>query len=125
MQPYRVWLFSDLLEKNKRVFKVPVYQRNYDWTNIQCEKLFQDIMSAHNMDRKHFTETIVYIVGLNASNLNEVIIIDGQQRLTTVYILLKALYDASKGISMRIEEEIKEEVQETEEAEEKAPETEE
>lgn len=108
MQPYRVWLFSDLLEKNKRVFKVPVYQRNYDWTNIQCEKLFQDIMSAHNMDRKHFTGTIVYIVGLNASNLNEVIIIDGQQRLTTVYILLKALYDASKGISMRIEEEIKE-----------------
>ena len=65
-------------------------------------------MSAHNMDRKHFTGTIVYIVGLNASNLNEVIIIDGQQRLTTVYILLKALYDASKGISMRIEEEIKE-----------------
>lgn len=35
MQPYKVWLFSDLLEKNKRVFKVPVYQRNYDWNNIQ------------------------------------------------------------------------------------------
>ena len=38
MQPYKVWLFSDLIEKNKRVFKVPVYQRNYDWSNIQCEK---------------------------------------------------------------------------------------
>lgn len=108
MQPYRVWLFSDLIEKNKRVFKVPVYQRNYDWSNIQCEKLYQDIMLAHNRDHKHFTGTIVYIVGLNGSNLSEVLIIDGQQRLTTVYILLKALYDAAKGVSIRIEEEIQE-----------------
>lgn len=46
MKANRMWLFSDVLEKNKRVFKVPVYQRNYDWTNIQCEKLFQDIMKA-------------------------------------------------------------------------------
>ena len=47
MQPYKVWLFSDLIEKNKRVFKVPVYQRNYDWSNIQCEKLYQDILMAN------------------------------------------------------------------------------
>ena len=108
MQPYRVWLFSDLIEKNKRVFKVPVYQRNYDWSNVQCEKLYQDIMLAHERDHKHFTGTIVYIVGLNGSNLSEVLIIDGQQRMTTVYILLKALYDAAKGVSTRIEEEIQE-----------------
>lgn len=108
MQPYKVWLFSDLIEKNKRVFKVPVYQRNYDWTNIQCEKLYRDIMNASKRDHKHFTGTIVYIVGLNGSVLNEVLIIDGQQRLTTVYILLKALYDAAKGVSVRIEAEIEE-----------------
>ncbi len=108
MQPYKVWLFSDLIEKNKRVFKVPVYQRNYDWTNIQCEKLYQDIMIANERDHKHFTGTVVYIVGLHGSNLNEVLIIDGQQRLTTMYILLKALYDASKGVSVRIENEIEE-----------------
>lgn len=108
MQPYKVWLFSDLIEKNKRVFKVPVYQRNYDWGNIQCEKLFQDIMKANEYDHKHFTGTIVYINGIDGSVLNEVLIIDGQQRLTTVYILLKALYDAAKGISVRIETEIEE-----------------
>lgn len=108
MQPYKVWLFSDLIEKNKRVFKVPVYQRNYDWSNIQCEKLYQDILIANERDHKHFTGTIVYIVGLNASTLSEVLIIDGQQRLTTMYILLKALYDASKGVSVRIEQEIEE-----------------
>ena len=108
MQPYKVWVFSDLIEKNKRVFKVPVYQRNYDWTNIQCEKLYQDIMKASARDHKHFTGTIVYIVGLNGSSLNEVLIIDGQQRITTMYILLKALLDASIGKSARIEQEIKE-----------------
>lgn len=108
MQPYKVWLFADLIEKNKRVFKVPVYQRNYDWSNIQCEKLFQDIMIANERDHKHFTGTIVYIVGLDGSTLNEVLIIDGQQRLTTMYILLKALYDAAEGVSVRIEQEIKE-----------------
>lgn len=108
MQPYKAWLFSDVIEKNIRVFKIPVYQRNYDWTNIQCEKLFQDIMKANQRDHKHFMGTIVYIVGLDGSTLNEVLIIDGQQRLTTTYILLKALFDASKGISVRIEEEIKE-----------------
>lgn len=108
MQPYKVWLFSDLIEKNKRVFKVPVYQRNYDWSNVQCENLYRDIMIANERDHKHFMGTIVYIVGLDGSTLNEVLIIDGQQRLTTMYILLKALYDASKGNSVRIEEEIKE-----------------
>lgn len=108
MQPYKVWLFSDLIEKNKRVFKVPVYQRNYDWSNVQCEKLYQDIMFAHDHEKKHFMGTIVYITGLNGSNLNEVLVIDGQQRLTTVYILLKALYDTAKKVSsIRIEEEIK------------------
>ena len=108
MQPYKAWLFSDIIEKNKRVFKVPVYQRNYDWNNIQCEKLYQDIMNANERDHKHFMGTIVYIVGLDGSTLNEVLIIDGQQRLTTAYILLKALYDAAKGVSVRIEAEIEE-----------------
>lgn len=94
MKANRMWLFSDVLEKNKRVFKVPVYQRNYDWTNIQCEKLFWDIMKAGENNRQHFTGTVVYIDDVNGgSGLNEVLIIDGQQRITTMYILLKALYD--------------------------------
>lgn len=109
MKANRMWLFSDVLEKNKRVFKIPVYQRNYDWSNIQCEKLFYDIIEANEKNCQHFTGTIVYIDDINGgSGLNEVLIIDGQQRITTMYILLKALYDASKGISIRIENEIEE-----------------
>lgn len=109
MKADRMWIFSDVLEKNKRVFKVPVYQRNYDWTNIQCEKLFQDIVKAYKADCQHFTGTIVYIDDVNGgSGLNEVLIIDGQQRITTVYILLKALYDAANGVSTLVADEIEE-----------------
>lgn len=107
MKANRMWLFSDVLEKNKRVFKVPVYQRNYDWSNIECEKLYQDIMNAFDKDCQHFTGTVVYIDDVNGgSGLNEVLIIDGQQRITTIYILLKALYDASKGVLVSVESEI-------------------
>ena len=107
MQPFKI-SFLDLIERNKRIFKIPVYQRNYVWTNVQCEKLYQDIMIAGQKNRKHFTGTIVYIVGVEASSLSEVLIIDGQQRLTTVYILLKALYDAAIGVSVRVESLIEE-----------------
>lgn len=109
MKANRMWLFSDVLEKNKRVFRVPVYQRNYDWTNIQCEKLFLDILEANKKNCQHFIGTVVYIDDVNGgSGLNEVLIIDGQQRITTIYILLKALYNASKGVSVHIENEIEE-----------------
>lgn len=109
MKANRMWLFSDVLEKNKRVFKVPVYQRNYDWDNIQCEKLYADIISASKCNHQHFTGTVVYIDDINGgSGLNEVLIIDGQQRITTLYILLKALYDSSKDVSVHVESEIEE-----------------
>ena len=52
MQPYKAWIVTDTIDKNKRVFKIPVYQRNYDWTNIQCEKLFNDIIDAFKKQKK-------------------------------------------------------------------------
>lgn len=94
MQPYKAWLIQDLIEKNRRVFKIPVYQRNYDWNSVQCEKLFEDIMQAFEEDKKHFTGSVVYIKGeRNSSRLDEAMVIDGQQRITTVFILLKVIYD--------------------------------
>lgn len=108
MQPSKALVLSDLIEKNRRIFKIPVYQRNYDWSSTQCEKLYNDIISAYKRDHKHFMGTIVYISGLTSSSLDEVLIIDGQQRLTTMYILLKALYDIAKSTSIRTAEEIEE-----------------
>ncbi len=107
MIPHRVWLIQDLIEKNKRIFKIPVYQRNYDWTDVQCVKLFDDILSAFNNDKKHFTGSIVYIKGeYSYSGLDEDMVIDGQQRITTIFLLLKAIYDIANDLQeiRRIEE---------------------
>lgn len=102
MTPDKAWFLGDTLEKNKRLFKIPVYQRNYDWTDVQCKRLFDDIMNAFHTDKKHFTGSIVYIKGdRDSSRLNEVMVIDGQQRITTLFILLKAVYD--KAVELREE----------------------
>lgn len=98
MDTNKVKVISDLIEKNQRIFKIPVYQRNYDWGIEQCQKLFDDIIKAYQNEKKHFLGTFVYIRGeVDNSTLTEVLVIDGQQRLTTLYILLKALYDSAKN----------------------------
>jgi len=96
MQPYKARVIRDLIGKSRRVFKIPVYQRNYDWKNSQCKKLFQDILKAYDKDKDHFMGTMVYLKITDSSQLEEVLIIDGQQRITSIYILLKSLYDYAK-----------------------------
>lgn len=67
---------------------IPVYQRNYDWQVKQCERLFQDLEEIIEVDRKkHFFGAVV---GKPETNWTWVVI-DGQQRLTTVSILMLAL----------------------------------
>lgn len=67
---------------------IPVYQRNYDWQLKQCERLFQDLEEIIEVDRKkHFFGAVV---GKPETNWTWVVI-DGQQRLTTVSILMLAL----------------------------------
>jgi uncharacterized protein with ParB-like and HNH nuclease domain len=85
------------LDKNLK-FIIPVYQRNYDWTDKQCKTLFFDIERIHIKNQtKHFIGSIVYISNTdnNVIGVNEYVVIDGQQRLTTSMLFLKALYDLS------------------------------
>jgi uncharacterized protein with ParB-like and HNH nuclease domain len=80
-------------------FVIPVYQRNYDWTNIECRELFHDILSVETENRgTHFIGSIVFIhEGTYSTNeVKELVIIDGQQRLTTINILYVALYRFAK-----------------------------
>lgn len=91
-----VWFAKDLMGKNKRQFQIPVYQRNYDWGISNCKKLFDDILKAYEQDRKHFTGIIVYSKVKSTSTFDLDYIIDGQQRVTTMHILLKALHDYAK-----------------------------
>ena len=55
--------------------------------------LFVDVVTAHKRDRRHFCGSVVYAPLKSEKKINYYVVIDGQQRLTTIYILIKALID--------------------------------
>lgn len=84
----------ELLKKSER-FIVPIYQRVYSWGIPECVQLWTDIVraGARNRLNNHFTGSIVYIEkdqGTTTSREPD-LIIDGQQRVTTVTLVLAAL----------------------------------
>ena len=84
-------------------FVIPVYQRNYDWTTHQCGELLRDIISVEKDNRgTHFIGSIVFIHEgtYSTSEVKELVIIDGQQRLTTINILYVALFRFAKEKNM-------------------------
>lgn len=87
----------DLMFDNKRQYQIPVYQRNYDWKKDNCLELFNDIISAYINEKSHFLGTVVQVQQDEENGIKKYIIIDGQQRYTSIYLLLKALYDLSDG----------------------------
>ena len=76
-------------------FIIPIYQRTYSWTEKQCRQLWDDILHAGSNDNitVHFVGSIVYVEqGLSTVSLHApLLVIDGQQRLTTVSLLIEAL----------------------------------
>ena len=86
--------FISFMQKTTQ-FSIPIYQRTYSWTNDQCIQLWDDVINAGKNDsvKGHFIGSIVYISeGLyEVSSVPEVIVIDGQQRLTTLSLFLSAL----------------------------------
>ncbi len=82
------------LLNTSRQFIVPIFQRNYSWEHKQCEQLWQDIVrSGHFKEgQTHFIGSIVYIdMGTPAGRPQQLMLIDGQQRLTTLSLLLCVL----------------------------------
>jgi uncharacterized protein with ParB-like and HNH nuclease domain/predicted transport protein len=81
--------------KDPKQFVIPIYQRTYSWTQDQCQQLWEDIMRTGGDDRipGHFIGSIVYIdQGLfQVAALPQLLVIDGQQRLTTLSLLIAAL----------------------------------
>ncbi|GAA7531954.1 DUF262 domain-containing protein [Helicobacter pylori] len=87
---------NDFFALTGTIFSIPVYQRNYTWEEGNCEKLLQDIVSISQNKKTHFMGSITYILHLiddekNLRQLQEFVIIDGQQRITTLMLLLKAI----------------------------------
>ena len=75
-------------------FVVPVYQRRYSWGETQCRQLWADIVTAgRHPERTHFTGSIVWMQegGIGPDGVSQCQLIDGQQRLTSVTLLLIAL----------------------------------
>ncbi len=76
------------LEGSDKKFVIPVYQRAYSWKKDQCELLFNDLMETYEKGFKiHFFGGIVFLVN-SLGGATEYIIIDGQQRITTLTLLL-------------------------------------
>lgn len=84
------------LANSETTFAIPVYQRNYDWTKVQCQQLLDDIISVgrETSQKAHFIGSIVYVHDdvYTASGLTELTIIDGQQRLTTLTLIYVAIF---------------------------------
>lgn len=75
-------------------YLIPLYQRTYSWEKEQCARLWNDIVNLHQSQREgHFVGSIVRIDEASAAGSLRAMIIDGQQRLTTLSLLLIALRD--------------------------------
>ena len=89
--------FSALLNKTVQ-YRIPVFQRDYLWEESQCAQLFQDIVriGSEKDAKPHFVGSVVTInakEGTATESYHEWIVIDGQQRLTTLMLLIAALRD--------------------------------
>ncbi|GAA7518346.1 DUF262 and DUF1524 domain-containing protein [Helicobacter pylori] len=88
-------LLNFIRENQKNQLVIPIYQRLYSWKKEQCKQLWDDIIKIGGNDQieGHFIGSILYVLdGIKHSN-NSLIIIDGQQRLTTITLLFIALRD--------------------------------
>lgn len=82
------------LEGSDKRFIIPVYQRNYSWKKDNCRQLYDDLIRVITNKRKmHFFGSIVSVYN---SSYEEYLVIDGQQRLTTISLLLLAIHNALK-----------------------------
>jgi hypothetical protein len=91
--------FLTLLGGGQRQFVIPVFQRDYSWTEAQCGQLLSDLarVSERPQGATHFVGSVVYVAsGDHSAVLPQWLVIDGQQRLTTCTILLSVLRNRLK-----------------------------
>lgn len=91
MKPSEQKLLS-MLSGNDVTFYIPPYQRNYEWDNDQCKVFFEDVVKTteENIDgqlSEHFFGTVTYVQSESVfGQPNKLILIDGQQRITTTML---------------------------------------
>ncbi|MBD5259130.1 MAG: DUF262 domain-containing protein [Barnesiella sp.] len=81
---------------NEKLYKIPGYQRPYSWTLDQCEQFYRDLYDAFRRDEDYFIGNLVLAHGRKNKNTYEVV--DGQQRIITLWILLYVAYRMFNGL---------------------------
>ena len=80
---------------------VPVYQRNYDWREEQCKQLFEDLKETVKESNEHFMGAVVCQDKKLSGEFNEYVIVDGQQRISSVVLFAKALHDSTNDENIK------------------------
>ncbi|WP_414600251.1 DUF262 domain-containing protein [Helicobacter pylori] len=93
MEAKEIKLLEFIKENQKNQLVIPIYQRVYSWEKEQCKELWDDIIKIGGDDKMdgHFIGSILYVLDGFKHSDNTLLIIDGQQRLTTITLLLTAL----------------------------------
>src|SRR5438105_4684931 len=93
--------------KSPRQFIIPIYQRTYSWQIAQCNKLLSDIIriSKDPSVPGHFIGSVVYFQESihTTSEVPKLLVIDGQQRITTVLLLIAALAEFIRDNEVEID----------------------
>ncbi|RVZ21924.1 DUF262 and DUF1524 domain-containing protein [Helicobacter pylori] len=98
MEADAIKLLDFIGKSQEKQFVIPIYQRLYSWEKEHCKQLWDDIIKTGGNDQieGHFIGSIVFVHdGIYTPNHNELLIIDGQQRLTTITLLFIALRNHS------------------------------
>lgn len=95
MEANATTLLNFIKDNQKNQLVIPIYQRVYSWEKEQCKQLWDDIIKVGGDDKMdgHFIGSILYVLDGITHSDNALLIIDGQQRLTTITLLLTALRD--------------------------------
>ncbi len=93
MEADAITLLNFIKDNQKNQLVIPIYQRLYSWEKEQCKELWDDIIKIGGNDKMdgHFIGSILYVLDRIKHSDNVLFIIDGQQRLTTITLLLTAL----------------------------------
>ena len=86
--------------QTQNIYQVPIYQRNYAWEDTEINALVKDVFDSYEKSKKAPEKDSVYYIGTLVTykrNDNNFEVIDGQQRLTTIYLILKALEENPKN----------------------------
>lgn len=90
-----ITILSNVLSDNT-IFNIPPFQRNYNWEIKNCKELFNDIINGCKKNKAHFIGIFMYYnEGPSDGNRRSNVLVDGQQRLTTLMLLLCAIRDVT------------------------------